>query len=181
MKKIVIVLMMIIVVGEIILTIFYNIAILPIGKEIVEELREFFSNNIDRYYEGAGHSDETGVSCFPADAFDIRKRLNCDSNLIVKWITFKFNNFSTNCKEIGEDMLYFLHPYDSPKWWPANLQKTFFPRDRSEYKFYYCKDNSTYTNLFYLEFYAIDNKSKTGYYWNMPSSDLKHNELKKYR
>ncbi|KWT86918.1 hypothetical protein [Candidatus Magnetominusculus xianensis] len=176
MKKNVLTLMMIIVVGEIIFRIFYNIAILPIGKEIVEELSEFFSNNIDRYYEGAGHSNETGVRGFPADAFNVRKRINYDDALVI-WLSFDFVTFNTTCREIEESTISFPLHYNCPRWWPTNLQKTLSPINRADYKFYSCGDKFYKPNYIYKEYYAIDNKSKHGYYWEIPNPNVRPERL----
>ncbi|MCG6552532.1 MAG: hypothetical protein L7F77_09410 [Candidatus Magnetominusculus sp. LBB02] len=119
----------------------------------------------DAYYRGSGHHNKVKLDNLTESAFDIRERYN-DNSALTYWLGFKYVTFSTNCKEVQESQTVFPHSVISPIWWPTNLQRTILPRDRSRYKFYLCEAMSDVYVFTLYEYYAIDNKSKKGFYWH---------------
>lgn len=118
----------------------------------------------DTYYKWAGHHDKVKLNSLTESAFDIRERYD-DNSTLSYWLSFKYVTFSTNCKEVDESQTVFPHSIISPIWWPTNLQRTILPRDRSNYKFYLCGTTPDFYIFTLYEYYAIDNKSKKGFYW----------------
>ncbi|MCG6553971.1 MAG: hypothetical protein L7F77_16740, partial [Candidatus Magnetominusculus sp. LBB02] len=69
-------------------------------------------------------------------------------------------------------------PYilNSPEWWPGELGETLIPRiltvNRSNYKYYRCRADIVHGGYSYFEYFAIDNKTKKGYYWRMTNMTI---------
>jgi hypothetical protein len=140
----------------------------------------------ETYYNEPGHSNKVALDSkkvildngsiyisivtldnFTKDAFDIRERFadNRSSDSLHSWVSFKYLTFSTNCREVNKDMTVFPNSIISPKWWPDDLKRSIFPRNRSKYKFYRCYAAFAGHGLSFFHYFAIDNTTKTGYYW----------------
>lgn len=140
----------------------------------------------ERYFEGTGHSSEVVINkwdehdnltldTFTNDAYDIRvgSRIRgsyqsyWDSSYY--WLSFSYKTFSTNCKEDNESNIVLPYILNSPHWWPRELGETIIPAilrtNRSNYKFYRCRAEFNSRYYSYFEYFAIDNKTKKGYYW----------------
>ncbi|MCG6552812.1 MAG: hypothetical protein L7F77_10825 [Candidatus Magnetominusculus sp. LBB02] len=144
------------------------------------------------YFEGTGHSSEVilenvppyhntknsgklKLDNFTKDAYDIRLSWQHILDDIPYWrvshywLSFSFETFSTYCTEDNESNIMLPYILNSPQWWPRELGETIIPtiftKNRSNYKFYLCRVDIPSRGYSYYEYFAIDNKTKKGYYW----------------
>ncbi|MBF0487979.1 MAG: hypothetical protein HQK98_07435 [Nitrospirae bacterium] len=153
--------------------------------DVVEEY--LINVSTGRYFEGTGHSEEVildgsdykfyrlKLDNFTKDAYDILV-----SSLVIGsgqpywdtphyWLRFSYETFSTYCTEVDKSKTVMPYILLSPDWWPWELGKHFIPTmrsiNRSNFKFYRCSISRYRKGYSYFEYFAIDNKTKTGYYW----------------
>lgn len=147
----------------------------------------------ETYYNGTGHSNKVvldngskyrnivTLDNFTKDAFDIRERFydNRPNDSIHYWLSFNYLMFSTSCKEVTKSMAVFPNSISSPNWWPDDLKKSFFSINLSRYKFYRCRAVFAGAGLSFFEYFAIDNTTKTGYYWKTLLHDTDEKSIRK--
>jgi hypothetical protein len=199
MKNIITNLMMIIAIGIIIIT------IISCDNDIADIIGENLYYKYrwqETYYNGTGHSNKVILDSnevlldngsmyikillildnITTDAYDIRERF--DDNITYRrlyyWLSFNYIMFSTNCKEVNKDMIVFPISISSPNWWPDDLKNSFFPRNRSKYKFYRCRASYAGAGLSFFQYFAFDNITKRGYYWNTLLEYTSEETIKKY-
>ncbi|MBF0568508.1 MAG: hypothetical protein HQK95_06515 [Nitrospirae bacterium] len=153
------------------------------------------------YFKGTGHSGEVRLDAdydgrnlikldnFTKDAYDIMIFTEAHRDYWLDayyWASFLYETFSTYCTEVDESKTAFPYSLMSPSWWPDELEKPFFEPfrqpNRSNYKFYRCRAlNASYRDSFF-EYFAIDDKSKKGYYWKTirKDEDMDNETIKRY-
>ncbi len=152
-------------------------------------------------YKGTGHSDKVILDAlynnsnmvkldnFTKDAYDIVIFTHDGRDywkLPYSWISFRYKTFSTYCTEVDESKTAFPYSLISPEWWPDELAKPFFEQNRqpnrSNYKFYRCNAVNYGYRESYFEYFAIDNKTKQGYFWKTirKDKDMDNETIKRY-
>ncbi|WP_420265274.1 hypothetical protein [Candidatus Magnetominusculus dajiuhuensis] len=129
---------------------------------------------------GSEYTSTVTLDNYTKDAFDIRQRSEADARYgyAYCWVSFHYITSPTNCKEVDNSIVVFPAS-TSPNWWPDDLKKSFFPTKRSRYKFYRCRA-ALVRAASVFEFFAIDNTTKTGYYWRTQLSCTDEKTIRKY-
>ncbi|MCG6552530.1 MAG: hypothetical protein L7F77_09400 [Candidatus Magnetominusculus sp. LBB02] len=128
--------------------------------------KAILDTNYDRFDNGSIYTITVSLDNFTKDAVDIRERFNDLRTASVHyWLTFNYVTFSNRCKEVSKDMTVFPVSISCPDWWPDDLKKSFFQRDRSRYKFYRCRASFGGAGLSFFQYFAIYNSTNKGYYW----------------
>jgi hypothetical protein len=184
--------------------IYFVFIILILSKACEDDIIEDYLTRGWRttYYNGTGHSGNVILNAlydnsnmikldnFTKDAYDITVYTEAHEDYwtsAYSWVSFRYETFSTYCTEVDESKTAFPYSLMSPGWWPDELKKPFFKPirqpNRSRYQFYRCR---AYNNFAYrdslFEYFAIDNKTKKGYYWKTvrKDKDIDNETIKRY-
>ncbi|KWT86919.1 hypothetical protein [Candidatus Magnetominusculus xianensis] len=176
--------------------------IITCEDEILLHIIDYKDKWVETYYIGIGHGNKVMLDSYPykldngsiqveilltldnvtKNSFEIRERF-IDSeihNRLYYWLSFKYKTFSTNCKEVRKDMVVFPVSISSPSWWPDDLKKSFFKKNRTKYMFYRCRAGYAGYDLSFFQYFAIDNTNRTGYYWNTMLVNTDNKSVRKY-
>ncbi|KWT88542.1 hypothetical protein [Candidatus Magnetominusculus xianensis] len=141
---------------------------------------------LNAHYDG---TDLIKLDNFTKDAYDIKVFTKARTKYwlgVYYWLSFRYETFSTYCTEVDESKTAFPYSLMSPSWWPDELQKPFFEPlrepNRSNYKFYRCRAFNVAYRDSVFEYFAIDNKTKKGYYWKTvrKDKDMDNVTIKRY-
>ncbi|MBF0516513.1 MAG: hypothetical protein HQK97_05260 [Nitrospirae bacterium] len=127
------------------------------GNKVILDTTILFLDN------GSEYKTNITLDNYTNDAIDIRHRSEADAWSLHNWVSFHYITFATNCNEVNNSMVVFPLSI-SPRWWPDDLKESLFSIKREKYKFYRCRAALVRSNSVF-EYLAIDNTTKTGYYW----------------
>ncbi|MCG6552535.1 MAG: hypothetical protein L7F77_09425 [Candidatus Magnetominusculus sp. LBB02] len=178
------------------------VASIACEDEIFTHLTYYKDKWLETYYNGPGHGNKVELVSYPLrldngsikveifltldnvtrDAFNIRERFENSEihSRIYYWLSFNYKTFSTNCKEVSKDMVAYPISISSPSWWPDDLKKSFFPINRSKYKYYRCRAGYAGYELSFFQYFAIDNATKEAYYWHTMLVNTNEKSINKY-